>query len=230
MPLRLTSRPEAIDATPAYSALRAHLSKIEQVRAEDTEWAHHESEEVRHVQAASEVERVLAALEQRRVSAIADQEVLGSSVDDPEDIARQVASVRASAVSVHERARLAVAKLDRIRERRAVVHAERVRLHDEVRPLQHAARTERLAAAMDTLLTAERAYMEAFTAAFGLAAAIDELAKAPGIRLEFAGSANVGELVLPRPHHPSYADRPSPMWADISAAIATEGERVAKEL
>jgi hypothetical protein len=230
MALRLASRGEPTDSTPAASALCQHRAKIAEVQAEDAEWARRETDEVRYIQSATEAEQALTALEQRHVSAIADQEVLGSSTDDPTAIARQVASVRASTASVHERARLAVAKLERIRAQRAAVRAVLTTLNNEVRALQHAACSERLAAAMAVLLAAERAYVDALTTAYGIAAAVDELARSPGARLDFAGSMDVGELLLPRPHHPAYIDRPSPLRADIAAAIATEAERVAKEL
>jgi hypothetical protein len=83
---------------------------------------------------------------------------------------------------------------------------------------------------MERLLAAEGAYVEALQEAFGIAATIDELAKAPGPQLPFAGHFDVRELFLPRPFHSAFADKPVPLFALIGAAMAAEAERVAKEL
>jgi len=120
--------------------------------------------------------------------------------------------------------------LTRIRSQRATLRDQRLKLAEQTRLLCHAARSERLAEAMETLLESERNYVEAIQTAFGVAASIDELAREPGPALPFAGYLNLPELLLQRPSHPAYRDRPSPMRDDIAKAITSIAEATSKEL
>jgi hypothetical protein len=169
-------------------------------------------------------------LEQRRIDGIADQEVTGQSNIDTDALASEIATKREHAEALIERARLAAAKIIRIRTQRAALREQQAALQERFRPAQHAARMQALGMAMPALIAAERQYVQALTKAFAAAAAADELARAPGPQLGFAGLLPIADLLLPRPVHPTYKDIPSPQRPDISAAVTSEAERLVKEL
>lgn len=231
MALRLaTSSPDAENATPAYSALLAHRAKIAEVKALDADWVSKENAELGHLQAYSAEQTALTQLEQAKVGAQADREVLGRSDVDLDDLIRQVSTTRSRVAELRDRSLLAEAKLVRIRQQRSALREQLTTFNDGLRPLQHAARSERLASAMESLLVAEAAYVKALTEGFGIAASVDELARAPGPPLPFAGRLDVLNLILPRPYHEAFSDVPSPQRADIAAAVNAKAEDVAQEL
>jgi hypothetical protein len=217
-------------AIPNYSALLAHHEEVTAIQNQDTAWATKETAELEHVRVCGAEKAALTALEKRRVDAQADSEVLGRCDEDLVALGHQIEAARTRVATLIERATLAQAKVLRIRDQRMALREQVNALNTRLRPLQHAARTERLGAAMEGLLEAEAAYVRALVAAFGVATTIDELARAPGTRLDFAGGLALGELILPRPFHLAFKDRPSPMRPDIGAAIAAEAARVEKEL
>jgi chromosome segregation ATPase len=231
MALKLVANnPTSRDDRPAYAALIAHRKEIAGVQAEDLSWAAKESVELEVVRAAAADQEALAALEQQRVNALADEEILGSTAEDIDGLTRQIRGLKTKANAALERAQLATAKIERIRNQRTQLREKLMALNGRTRELQHAARNEHLASAMEDLLSAEATYVAALESAFGISTAIDDLARQPGIQLAFSGELNVSEVFLPRPFHAAFSDRQSAQRGDIAAAIAAVAERVAKEL
>ena len=215
-------------STPALAALEAHRQELAEVAAADSEWAAKEATELAHVAACGRAQSELSTLEQRRIDAQADHDVLGRSDIDTATLAKQIATAREAADALVERGRLAEAKVVRIKQQRDVLRQQRLKLATETAPLVHAARLERLGEAMATLVEAEAAYVRALEEAFGVAATVDEIAR--GTALASAGHLDLAELWLQRPAHPAFANRPSPLRADIAQAITAVAEQVAKEL
>jgi hypothetical protein len=230
MALKLAARSDPGDDQPALAALRVHRGQISAVGALDADWAAKETAEVAHMQLHAAVQAALGALEQRKIDAKADQEVLGRCDEDVDTLAEQIETERRRLNGLTETAVFAEAKLVRIRRQRGTLRAQKEDLNQQSRPLQYAARCERLAQKMSVLVECERAYVQALIEAFAVAHSIDELARAPGPVLPFAGHLSANDLYLPRPHHPAFVATPSPQRPHIDARIAEEAARVAEEL
>jgi hypothetical protein len=218
------------ESKPAYAALMTHRAALAKLHEELAAWGSKETSELAHVRAFSEAQSALTQLEQARVDAQADAELLGRTDVDVTVLTRDIDSARSRAGVLKERERLAEAKIMRIRGQRGKLRDQITELNTYTRELQHAARLERLVPAMEALLEAEAHYRAALEEAFGVAASIDELARAPGVQLPFAGQLPLGDLVLPRPFHPDYSERPSPMRQAIAEGVAAVAEGISNEL
>jgi chromosome segregation ATPase len=208
----------------AADALKAHRAELARVSALDAEWVRRESAERAQIVAADEAEAALVALTKRRTAALADLDVVGCAEDDPEALGAEITTAKANATELRERAELAAAKIERIRAQRAELRTQIATLGAGLRPLQHAARLAALGEAMTVLVAAESAYVDALTTAYGVAASIDELARAPGPRLDFAGELPLRDLLLPRPCHADFVAVPSPRRDEIAARVALTAE------
>src|SRR6266478_2151059 len=211
-------------ARPARDAYLAALAAREELTAKDNAWVEKENAERAHITAKENAEAAYAAAEQAKVDALADKEVLGAAPADPLAQDAAVRTALDTLSSARPRAALAVAKLSRIRHQRALIRDQAIAVNSTLRELRHAALEEVLSERLAVLLEAEGAYLTAICSAYGVAAVVDESARMPGPRLDFAGTLDVQEVYLPRPFHPAFVDVPSPARSDIAAAIVREAE------
>src|SRR6266446_5468252 len=205
---------------PAYAAYLAHLAAMKEVAESDSQWATTENAELAHIAAKEAAEARLAAAQEAKVGAEADREVLGKSDIDTAGLEKAIQGEIESLGHLRPRSALAKAKICRIRAQRTTLRDQQTALGAAYREIRHAALQELLAERIEVLIGAEAQYLAALVAAYGVAALVDESARAPGVRLDFAGPLDAQEVYLPRPHHPAFVDVPSPARADIAKAIA----------
>ena len=213
---------------PARAALLVAKGEHARIRELDAEWAAKESAATRDIHTHEEAAIQLDSIRQKRINALADIEVVGSSVDDPDVLARDIDSATKHLAVLKDAADLAAAKLTRYRAQREPLREQSRLVFERLPSLQHSALVEHLNSLAEEFIEREKAYIAALEKVYGASAACDVLAK-QFPHFGWTGSLPLADLELPRPRTAAFAVSVATRQA-IWEHITAEAERVATEI